>query len=201
MSNFVVGVTGGIGSGKSAATAHFESLGIKVVDADIAAREVVAKGSEALQNIADHFGEHIILDSGELDRVALREIVFANPEERLWLEQLTHPLIRSTILSGLKQASSPYAILASPLLFESNQHEMVNRTLVVDVPEALQIERTCLRDNNPETQVRAIMAAQMDRQERLAKADDVISNDQDLAYLKSQVESLHEQYLALAEKD
>ncbi|EAT11511.1 dephospho-CoA kinase [Bermanella marisrubri] len=200
MSSFVVGVTGGIGSGKSAATAHFETLGISVVDADIVSRQVVAKGTHALETIVEHFGEHVILDTGELNRAALRKIVFESPDERIWLEHLTHPLIREAIITALTSADSPYAILASPLLFESDQYKMVNRTLVIDVPEALQLKRTCKRDDNSEQQVRAIMAVQMSRQDRVSKADDVIQNDQDLAYLHSQVELLHTQYLALAKQ-
>jgi len=136
---FVLGVTGGIGSGKSAVTARFEKLGIEVVDADIAARTVVALGKPALEKIAERFGSSILLASGELDRPALRKIVFEKPEERKWLESLTHPLIRDEIMNGLKRAQSPYVILVSPLLIESGQYHFAQRILVVDVPESTQI--------------------------------------------------------------
>ena len=136
---FVLGVTGGIGSGKSAVTARFEKLGIEVIDADIAARTVVALGKPALEKIAERFGSSILLASGELDRPALRKIVFEKPEERKWLESLTHPLIRDEIMNGLKRAQSPYVILVSPLLIESGQYHFAQRILVVDVPESTQI--------------------------------------------------------------
>ncbi|WP_396588792.1 dephospho-CoA kinase [Bermanella sp. R86510] len=196
----IIGVTGGIGSGKSAATDHFAQLGIEVIDADIAARTVVAAGKPALEAIAKHFGNHVILTNGELDRAQLRALVFADESERKWLEQLTHPLIRNEIINGLSHANSPYAILSSPLLFESGQHNLTHRNLLIDVPEALQIERTCQRDSNNEAQVKAIIKAQMPRQERLKYADDIICNDQDLAYLHSQVEYFHQQYLEQAKK-
>lgn len=193
----VIGVTGGIGSGKTAVTEAFERLGIAVVDADIAARAVVEKGTPALEKIALHFGQSILLPSGELDRAALRKLIFDNTAERKWLEQLTHPLIRDQIIRGLQNAKSPYVILASPLLIESGQYHLVKRTLVVDVPESLQIERTCKRDNNDVTQVQAIINAQLPRQKRLEHADDVICNNKDLAYLHSEVAKYHQQYLEL----
>lgn len=194
----IIGVTGGIGSGKTAVTNEFERLGIKVVDADIAARTVVAKGKPALLEIEQHFGSEVILESGELNRAALRKIVFDSPDERKWLEQLTHPLIRDEIIQDLQSATSPYAILASPLLIESGQYHLVKRTLVVDVPESLQVERTCKRDNNDSKQVKAIIAAQLDREERLSHADDVICNNKDLAYLYGEVAKYHQQYLEMA---
>lgn len=195
----IIGVTGGIGSGKTAVTEEFERLGIKVVDADIAARTVVEKGKPALVKIAERFGEGILLENGELDRAALRKIVFEKPEERKWLESLTHPLIREEIIQGLQSAESPYAILASPLLIESGQSLLVKRTLVVDVPESLQIERTCNRDNNDTKQVQAIIDAQLPREKRLEHADDVICNNKDLDYLCGEVAKYHKQYLELAE--
>lgn len=197
----IIGITGGIGSGKSAVTQRFEELGIKVVDADIAARQVVAAGSEALVAIKQHFGKEIILPNGELNRPALREIVFKTPEERKWLENLTHPLIRSLIIEELQSATSPYAILVSPLLIESGQYHLVNKVLVIDVPEAVQIERTTLRDDNSDAQVRAIMDAQLSRQDRLKHANDIIYNDSTLDHLDQQVAALHKQYIALSESD
>lgn len=194
----VIGLTGGIGSGKSAATAHFESLGITVVDADIASRVVVEKGRPALTAIAEHFGSGVITADGTLDRATLREKVFRDETERRWLEQLLHPLIRQEIEQGLARADSPYAILASPLLIETNQHQLAQRVLLIDVPEQLQLARTVARDDNSEEQVKAIMAAQTSRQERLKHADDVIVNDGSLEALQQQVATLHQRYLKLA---
>ena len=198
MSNFIVGLTGGIGSGKSAVSERFEALGVKIVDADIASRVVVEPGRPALAAIEAHFGGDVISEDGSLNRAALRKLVFADEAERRWLELLTHPLINEYIAEELASAKSPYAILAHPLLVETNQTRICQRVLVVDVPEELQVERTMARYDNPESQVRAIMAAQADRQERLAAAHDVIVNDQDLAHLDAEVSRLHQTYVTLA---
>lgn len=198
MSKFVVGLTGGIGSGKSAVSDRFEKLGIRVVDADVASRVVVEPGRPALKAIEEHFGSHVIAADGTLDRAELRKLVFADEAERKWLEQLTHPLINAYIAEELAAAASPYAILAHPILIETRGREGCDRILVVDVPEALQVSRTMERDDNPESQVRAIMAAQASREERLAAADDVIVNDQGLEHLDAEVARLHELYLELA---
>ncbi|GAB2878159.1 dephospho-CoA kinase [Microbulbifer echini] len=195
---FRIGLTGGIGSGKSAAAAYFRELGIHVVDADWAARVVVQPGRPALEQIAQHFGASVLLENGTLDRAQLRALVFDNPAERAWLEGLLHPLIREEILLSLARSASPYAILESPLLIESGQHQLVDRICVVDLPESLQLERASARDENHPEQIRKIMAAQLDRQERLAKADDVLDNTADLAALNRQIEALHQKYLLLA---
>lgn len=195
---FVLGVTGGIGSGKTAATDHFQSLGITVVDADLASRVIVEPGKEALIKIEEHFGPNVIANDGTLDRRALRDIVFNQPDERKWLEQLTHPLIGQEIIRQIQASESPYTILASPLLLESTQSQMTQRILLIDVPEALQVSRTVLRDDTNEDGVKAIMKAQMSRDERRSKVDDIIVNDQDLAYLHSEVERHHENYLLIA---
>ncbi|WP_164838431.1 dephospho-CoA kinase [Pseudomonas sp. BAY1663] len=197
MKPWILGLTGGIGSGKTAVADHFASLGVHVVDADQAARWVVEPGRPALRQIAEHFGEGILLPNGELDRAALRERVFRRPEERKWLEQLLHPLIRAEIARHLALAESPYAIMVSPLLVESGQYRQVDRVLVVDVPEALQIQRTIGRDQASEEQVRAILKVQAGREERLRHADDVLLNDRDLSWLESEVERLHRFYLTL----
>ena len=194
----VVGVTGGIGSGKTAATDRFQVLGITVVDADLASRVVVEPGRPALKAIEEHFGKDVIADDGTLNRRALREIVFANPEERKWLERLTHPLIAQEIVSQIQASQSPYTILASPLLLESGQSRMAQRVLVIDVPEDVQIARTATRDNTDANSVKAIIAAQMKRADRLAKADDVIVNDRSLEALHQAVDALHQQYLEMA---
>lgn len=194
---WILGLTGGIGSGKSAAAQCFVDLGIHLVDADNAARWVVEPGRPALAQIAEHFGAEVLQADGTLNRAALRELIFKDPQQRVWLEGLLHPLIREEIRQYLARAESPYAILVSPLLLETSQHQMVKRVLVVDVPEAVQIERTVLRDKTNEAQARAILKAQASREERLSRADDVIVNDRDPAWLKSEVERLHHFYLTL----
>jgi dephospho-CoA kinase len=194
---WILGLTGGIGSGKSAAAQCFMDLGIHLVDADNAARWVVEPGRPALTQIAEHFGEGVLHADGTLNRAALRELIFKDPQQRVWLEGLLHPLIREEIRQYLARAESPYAILVSPLLLETTQHQMVQRVLVIDVPAAVQIERTVLRDKTNEEQVRAILKAQASREERLSRADDVIVNDRDPAWLKSEVERLHHFYLTL----
>ncbi|EED33839.1 dephospho-CoA kinase [gamma proteobacterium NOR5-3] len=193
-----VGITGGIGSGKSAVTERLTSRGIEVVDADIVAREVVATGSPALQKIAQHFGNDILLADGSLDRAALRRIVFSDPDQRLWLEGLTHPLIGESIARQLATAKSPYVVLSSPLLLEGSQRNFVEHIVVVDVAESVQLARTTARDNNSEELVRAIMAAQISRNSRLAAADTVIDNSGALTDLDQQVDALHEKLLNLS---
>ena len=195
----MVGITGGIGSGKSAVTQRFERKGVTVIDADLAARVVVEPGRPALAAIANHFGKNILQADGALDRAALRQRVFADDSERKWLEQLTHPLIGQEIVDQLQAAQSPYAILASPLLLETSQRDLTDLVVVVDVPEEVQIARTMSRDNNDEAQVRRIIAAQMDRQDRLARADIVIDNSKSLEDLDLTVDELHKEFLAKAE--
>ena len=195
---FILGLTGGIGSGKSAASAYFRDQGIVVVDADIVAREVVEPGQPALIAIKERYGSEALLDDGTLNRAWLRAKVFAEPNERKWLESQTHPRIRDSIIAQLKAATSPYAILESPLLFESGQSELVARILVIDVPEEIQVERACSRDGNEEEQIRRIIAAQMPRSERLQRADDAVDNSGDLEALYNQLAPLHQSYLQLA---
>ncbi len=195
---FVVAITGGIGSGKSAVSDRFKRLGIKVVDADIASREVVKPGQPALAAIQEHFGADVIQSDGALDRAQLRALVFSNPEERKWLEGLLHPLINAYLRRELASAESSYAILVSPLLMETGQSRFANRILVVDVSEKVQLERTMSRDSNSEAQVKAIMAAQSSREDRRKIADDVIVNDGGLEALDETVAQLHRRYLELA---
>lgn len=195
---FIVGLTGGIGSGKSTVSRLFRELGINVVDADIASRAIMEPGLPALQAVAEHFGPEVLHADGTLDRACLRRIVFADPQQRRWLEQLTHPLIAQWIHEQLLASPPPYAILETPLLFETAQKQYVQRKVVVDVPEEVQLERTMRRDDNSEEQVRAIMAAQMSRAERLALADDVIDNNVSPEELRCRVQQLHERYVALA---
>jgi dephospho-CoA kinase len=197
---FVVGITGGIGSGKSAVTDRFEEHGITVVDADKAARVIVEPDRPALASIAEHFGDTILQPDGTLDRAALRIKVFADENERRWLEQLTHPLIGQEILDQLAAATSPYSILSSPLLLETSQKSLTDLVVVVDVPEDIQLSRTVARDDNDEAQVKRIMAAQMSRSERLEKADIIIDNNRTLNELDEVVAELHGEFLARAEK-
>ncbi|MCH2096853.1 MAG: dephospho-CoA kinase [Pseudomonadales bacterium] len=195
---FVVGLTGGIGSGKTAVSDRFAALGIEIVDADVAARIVVEPGRPALAEIAEHFGAEVIDPSGALDRAALRTRVFSDPDARRWLEQLLHPRIADEIRSGIEGATSPYTMLVSPLLLEAGQAAYAHRILVVDVPVEVQVARTMTRDDNDEAQVRRIIAAQSPREDRLKRADDVIQNDQGLDALDRAVAELHARYLALA---
>jgi len=195
---FVVGITGGIGSGKSAVTDHLETLGITVVDADKVARVVVEPGTSGLAAIAQHFGKDILFANGGLDRAALRKIVFDNPDERRVLEGITHPRIRDEITRQLSEASSPYVVLSSPLLLESGQNTLADYVVVVDVPEEVQLKRTMARDDNSEALVQQIMAAQLDRQTRLSRADASIMNDTSLKELYERVEALHEDLLLKA---
>ncbi|MEM9620242.1 MAG: dephospho-CoA kinase [Pseudomonadota bacterium] len=198
MQQFLIGLTGGIGSGKSAAAERFSHHDIRVVDADLASRVVVEPGQPALTKIADHFGAGILLQDGQLDRAALRQRVFAEPAERQWLQQLLHPLISRYLREHIGQAASPYVVLVNPLLVESQQHTWCTRILVIDVDESLQVSRTMARDQNTREQVENIMQAQASRTQRLALADDVIVNDQDLDQLHIAVDELHHTYLQLA---
>lgn len=197
---FVVGLTGGIGSGKSAVSRRFEQIGISIIDADIVAREVVQPGEPALQEIAQKFGSDILLSDGNLNRATLRTIVFDQPELRDWLEQLLHPLIRERILLQLTQASSAYVILASPLLLETDQHLLVDHIVVVDVDEATQISRTATRDSTDTKQVEAIIAAQMPRAERVTRADSIIDNSGSETLLQPQIDALHRNFLTLVQQ-
>ncbi|BCB70079.1 dephospho-CoA kinase [Vreelandella aquamarina] len=192
----IVGLTGGIGSGKSTVARAFGSLGIGWVDADDVAREVVMPGEPALAAISEHFGNDVLHADGTLNRSALRSIVFDNPTERKWLESVTHPRVRERILVHLErlQRQSPYVLLVSPLLFESGQDKLVDRTVVVDVPVELQLSRTRARDDVSEAQVHAILAAQLPREERLTKANDVIDNSGDHASMMQQVTQLDQHY-------
>ena len=194
----VIGLTGGIGSGKSTVARMFGALGVHWVDADDVARQVVEPGTQALIAIADHFGESILQDNGELDRAALRQKVFEDPEQRRWLEGLLHPIIRQELIRQLspEDYNLPYVILVSPLLLETNQHELVERIVVVDVPEETQINRTMTRDGNSREQVERILAAQMPRAARREKADAIINNAQPLERVEASVHALHQRFLA-----
>ena len=195
---FVVGLTGGIGSGKSTVAGMFAALEIDLIDADVAAREVVAPGTAALAEIVEHFGPDILMADGSLDRLGLRRIIFHQKQEKHWLETLLHPLIRRWLTQQISDRRSAYCLLISPLLLETGQAEMVDRILVVDVSVETQIARTLARDGGEESTVRAIIAAQIGRNQRLEHGDDIIDNDLPLQTLRQRVETLHQQYLTLA---
>lgn len=202
MATWILGVTGGIGSGKTAATDYLQQLGVTVVDADVVAREVVEPGTPALQAIADYFGSDAIIATGEqagrLNRPWLRQCVFADPAQRLALEAITHPAIRDSLRQQLAAATSRYAVLASPLLWESGQVNLVQHTLLIDATEATQMQRASSRDGVSPAQIEAIMKAQWSRAQRLARADDIISNEGSLAELHARLDALHAHYLELA---
>ena len=195
----IIGVTGGIGAGKTAATDAFAELGIAVVDADLVAREVVEPGSSVLEQIRVYFGDDILLADGNLNRAKLRQIIFSDVAQKNWLNQLMHPAIRQALVAQLELAAaeSPYVILSAPLLLENELEIMVDRVLVVDVNEEVQLQRASGRDGVNESQIQAIIDSQISRPERLAKADDVIDNSKDLKCLIEQVKRFHKKYLEL----
>lgn len=193
-----LGLAGGIGSGKTAATDYFAQKGIAIIDADLIAREVVSPGQPALTDIHDHFGDEALLQDGNLNRAWLRQRVFETPEERRWLEQVTHPRIRALTLKRLEEASSDYAILVAPLFFESGMESLVDRTLLIDVPIGVQIARASSRDQADPKQIQAIINAQMNRSDRQRKADDIVENTGTLETLYQSLDRCHQSYLERA---
>lgn len=200
MNKLIVGLSGGIGSGKTAVSDRFSALGVQVIDADVIARWVVEPGSDALRQIEAHFGSDLIDEAGQLRRADLRARIFSKPAEKQWLEALLHPLIADETLRQLGNIHSDYALYVSPLLVEGGQKALCDRLLVVDVPESVQLARTMQRDDNDREQVQRIMASQATREQRLAAADDVLDNSQAIETLDSRVADLHQQYLQLAEE-
>ena len=199
----VVGLTGGIGSGKSAASDWFATQGIDIIDADVIAHEVVAKGSEALRKIQKKFGDWVLKPTGEMDRAAVRNHVFANPDALMELESITHPAIREAAKEQLLACTSPYIVLSAPLLIEGAEAGLANlcqRILVIDATEETQLIRASLRDDQSVTKIKAIMANQLDRSTRNRHADDVIVNESDVAALHLQLQPLHQTYLTLAQQ-
>ncbi|MCF2915530.1 dephospho-CoA kinase [Pseudoalteromonas sp. Cn5-37] len=197
MASWILGLTGGIGSGKSAISAMFEELGIQVVDADIVAREVVEPGSTGLEKITEHFGDEILTTDGSLDRAKLRAIIFADESQKQWLNNLLHPLIRESMLAQLQQATSQYVILVAPLLFENGLDQFCDHTLLIDVPVEVQITRTTARDNISVELAKQIIASQMPRADKQQKATDTLDNNRLLSEVKIDVQKLHEKYLTL----
>lgn len=195
---WVLGLTGGIGSGKTTVSDLFAEQGIQVVDADVIARHIMDKGTPALAAVKQRYGEQALREDGSLNRGWLRAKIFAEPAEKDWLNALTHPLIRAKLLAALESATSPYVILSAPLLIENELTHLCQRVLVVDVSEATQLERTRQRDHVDAQQVQQIIAAQVPRDKRLAAADDIIDNDGEMSALAPQVAQLHSKYLQLA---
>lgn len=201
MSKLVIGLTGGIASGKTTVSDLFAKLGIDIIDADVIAREVVAKGTPGLAAIVEKFGDDILTPDLELDRQKLRTIVFSDNAKKDWLNALLHPLIREQMQLQTAAATSPYCILSVPLLIENKLNAMVSRTLVVDIDEASQINRAIARDNSEQEIIESIIASQASRTQRLAAADDVIVNNKDLEWLSAQVQDLHQMYLNIVNKN
>ena len=201
MAKFIVGLTGGIGSGKTTVSDMFAKLNIDIIDADIAARTVVMPGSKALIAIEANFGPDFITPTGELDRTKLRSRIFSNSDDKTWLNNLLHPLIRTEILSQISQAKSNYCVLVAPLLIENNLQKLVNRVLVINIDEANQIARTAERDPSSVAEIKRIIASQMPSKQRLSFADDVINNqDISLEEIQQQVIALDQKYRTLALK-
>ena len=201
---YIVGLTGGIGSGKSTIANLFALLDVPIIDADVVAREVVEKGSPLLTKIVEHFGQHILDKQGNLDRTALRQIVFHSEQEKKWLNQLLHPAIRAEMLRQLEVVSAPYVLWVVPLLIENKLSEFCDRVLVVDVLPDIQLERAIKRDESKAETIQNIIASQVDRQTRLNYADDVIENnlplEENAINLAHQVAKLHHCYLDLAKQ-
>lgn len=195
---FRVGLTGGIASGKSTAAKFFGALGVPILDSDRIAREVVEPGQPPLERLVERFGRGILTPDGHLDRPALRDIVFSDPKARADLENLTHPAIGAALEAHSAAAGGPYQILVIPLLVEKSLSAHVDRVLVVDCDEELQIRRLLARDGSTRAQAQAILNAQVSRSARLKAADDVITNNADMSAVQAQVAALHARYLELA---
>lgn len=194
----VIGLTGGIGTGKSTVAAHFAAHGVPIIDADIIARKLTYKDQPAFNSIVAHFKEPLLQPDGQLDRSKLRQLILDDPKERLWLENLLHPAIIASIHQQLAKLKAAYCIVVIPLLLEGDFQTFISRILVVDAPQELQLKRVSARDQVSFNAVEKIIALQVTREKRLAAADDVILNDGTLSALEAQVAALHAQYLALA---
>lgn len=190
-----IGLTGGIGSGKTTASEHFARLGAEVVDTDLLSRELVEPGQPALDEIVATFGKQVLTADGRLDRGRLRDLVFNDAAARKQLESILHPRIRRAMLARAERSKAPYVVFVIPLLFETGQQSLVDRVLLIDLPESLQLARVAARDGLDTGQIAGIMQAQTDRETRLRAADDVICNDGSPADLRAAVEKLHREYL------
>lgn len=197
---YIVALSGGIASGKTTVTNLFSQLGVPIIDADIIARQVVKKGTPALQHIAQHFGKQILLPDGELDRAKLRNIIFNDESARLWLNSYLHPLIELETRRQISQCDSPYIIWSVPLLIENKLHQYADRVLIIDVNKDTQLERLQKRDNINENLAKNMLLSQISNDERISYADDIIVNNAQLSALSSQVEQLHNKYLKLSQE-
>ncbi len=191
---YIIGLTGGIGSGKSTISSMFEELGAEIVDADKISHSIVSKNKPLYKEIVKHFGSDILDEKEELNRPVLRNIIFNDHKEKAWLEALMHPVIKNTISGIIKESQNPYIILSVPLLLESGNYDFVDRVLVIDVPEALQLERIGKRDNISTELAQSIIKSQMSRSERNKRADDIIVNDAPIEDIRKLVKNLHAKY-------
>ena len=196
----IIGLTGGIGSGKSAAANFFHSEGVTVLDADQLAREVIEQNTPGFQSIVDYFGSDIIGEDGSIDRAKLRQEIFDDKEKKKAIESITHPLVRDLMAERIAASTSPYSIIMVPLIFETNSMSAYNRILVIDCDTKLQLERATLRDNNSSEQIQKILDSQCTRAERLSIANDVIPNNDSLENLKTRSLAMHKFYLGLSKK-
>jgi dephospho-CoA kinase len=195
-----IGLTGGIGSGKSTVARLFTDLKVPVIDADHISRELVQPGKEAYTEILSAFGRDILADDGSLDRRKLRDRVFSRPEERRLLESILHPRVRKAIIDELARIDAPYCIVVVPLLIESGMQDLVDRVLLVDAPEELRIQRVVQRDHSDESRVRRILETQLAPDIRRRHADDILANEGQVDALRNAVADLHQHYLALADE-
>lgn len=194
----VIGLTGSIGSGKSTVANLFAQHGVPVIDADVIARTITKPGTRAHQAISERFGQEVLNEDQTLDRASLREIIFTQPEERKWLEALLHPEILQAMQTDIATLKAPYCLAVIPLLLETEAASFINRVLVVDIPEEIQLQRASLRDNSTREKIKSIIDTQIGRSQRLAQADDIINNAGSPADLAQQVDKLHQHYLKLA---
>ena len=192
-----IGLTGGIGSGKSTACEIFSELGVPIIDADIVARKVVQAGMPALQLIKEEFGEDIITKDGVLDRKKVRDQIFTNEIDRKKLENILHPVIYERIVHETENIDSSYCIISIPLLLETEALDIIDRVLIIDVSEKLQLSRASVRDNASLNDIKRIIRTQMSRDNRLAAADDIINNEGDIENLRRQIHDLHEFYKSI----
>ncbi|MCX8701154.1 dephospho-CoA kinase [Gilliamella sp. B2840] len=192
---YIVALSGGIASGKSTIANLFAQLGVPIIDADVIAKQVVQIGTDAYKQIVKHFSQEILLPNNELDRCQLREIIFNNDHERLWLNNLLHPIIQEQTQIQIAQQTTAYVIWVVPLLVENNLHHFADKVLMVDTPEQLQLERLIQRDNIDKLLAQKMISSQISSQKRLTYADDIIVNNGDLTLLTAQVNKLHQQYL------
>ena len=196
----IVGLTGGIGSGKSAAANFFQNEGVTVIDADHLAREVIEQNTLGFKNIIEYFGSNILGEDGSINRAQLRKEIFDDKEKKKVLESITHPLVRDLMAERIAASTSSYSIIMVPLIFETNSMSAYNRILVIDCDSTLQLERATLRDNNSSEQIQKILDSQCTRAERLSIANDVIPNNDSLENLKTRSLAMHKFYLGLSKK-